>query len=627
MNELGGYVGRFLYIDLSTGDITQEIPHISLLKKFIGGYGVGARVLYEQMNPGADPLGPENILGFVTGPLTGTPAIMASRYCVVGKSPLTGGWGDANSGGFFGPTLKYAGYDAVFFKEISQKPTYLYIDNGQAKLYPADDLWGLDTIKTEDALQARHGADVRVACIGPAGERLSLISAIINDRGRAAGRSGLGAVMGSKLLKAIAVRGDQQPHVANTGMLKTNRNKFLPLFKTDDMSRILNKYGTSGITKAMASIGRAPIKNWSGNFTDEFMNYDGVDGPAFEEYQIKKYACWRCVQACGGIVRWEENSEYHEDHRPEYETLALVGTNCGIDNPIDIMRINELCNRGGLDTISAGACIAFAMECYQNGILTGKDLNGLRLEWGNGDAALRLVESVIERRGLGDVLADGVKRASEKLGQGTETFAIHAGGQELPAHDPRQEQDFGLAYQISPTPGRHTQGGVGARNMPPEHQETFGLDQKLAIENPLAYQARAYALKMSWRNVLNAAGLCSTSMFTLPPSYVPEFIAAVTGWDYDMQECFTTGERIEVIRLLFGLREGYNPLQIQLPKRVMGQPPLQAGPTAGVKVEIDNLRDAYLELMDWDALTAYPGAERLCNLGLSELIGDTLRYE
>ena len=369
---------------------------------------------------------------------------------------------------------------------------YVYVDEGRAELRPADDLWGLDAVETEEALQARHGKDVRVACIGPAGERLALISAIINDRGRAAGRSGLGAVMGSKRLKAIAVRGDTAPSVADADQIQALRKKYLPLFRSNEDAGILRKYGTAGYTKAMASIGRSPIKNWAGSYADDFMDFDAVDGPAVVAYEGKKYACWHCVQACGGIMRWDEDGEAHEDHKPEYETLVLAGTSTGIDDTVAVMHLNELCNRGGLDTISAGSSIAFAMECYEKGLLTDEQLDGLTLEWGNGEAAIALLERIIERRGLGDMLADGVMRAAQKLGQGSEAFAIHSGGQELPAHDPRHEQDFGLAYQMSPTPGRHTQGGVGAKDMPPENQEAFGLDPDLATEDPVAYHAQAY---------------------------------------------------------------------------------------------------------------------------------------
>ena len=622
MTEPGGYVGRFLNIDLSQGKLADERPGESLLRAFIGGYGLGARMLYERMPAGADPLGPDNMLGLITGPLTGTPAVMASRYCAVAKSPLTGGWGDANSGGEFGPALKFAGYDAVFVRGVSQRPVYLFIEDGRPELRLADDLWGLDAVETEEALQARHGSDVRVACIGPAGERLARISCIINDRGRAAGRSGLGAVMGSKRLKAVAVRGDRTPPVVHPDRVKALRGKFLPLFKTGADAEIILRYGTPGYAKALIQIGRTPIKNWGGTYPDDFPNPDAVDGPAVVAYETKKYACWHCNQVCGGIMRWESGGRVFEGHKPEYETVATMGTYCRIDDLEAIMNLNEMCNRAGLDTISAGSTIAFAMECYEHGLFTKDELDGLTLNWGDGEAAIALLQRIIERRGLGDLLADGVWRASQKLGQGSEAFAIHSGGQELPAHDPRHTTDFGLVYQISPTPGRHTQGGVGAADMPPEHRAVYGLAPNLEAEGPLRFHAQAYATVTAWKNVLNAAGLCSFGAITMGPEYVPEFMAAVTGWDFDMAECVQTGERIEVMRLVFGLREGYNPLHTQVAPRAMGYPPQESGPTAGTTVKVEDLRAAYLELMDWHPVTVMPSRVRLAALGLSDLVDD-----
>jgi aldehyde:ferredoxin oxidoreductase len=620
MTELGGYVGRFLRVDLSQGTLTDERPDEGLLRAFIGGYGLGARMLYERMPANADPLGADNILGLITGPLTGTPAIMASRYCAVAKSPLTGGWGDANSGGEFGPALKFAGYDAVFVRGISPQPMYLLIDDGRATLRPADDLWGLDTVETEETLQARHGPDVRVACIGPAGERQSLISCIINDRGRAAGRSGLGAVMGAKRLKAVAVRGSCKPPVVHPDRVKALRSKYLPAFKDGANAEIMRRYGTPGFTKTLTEIGRTPIKNWGGAYPDDYPNPDVVDGPAVVAYEVKKYACWHCNQACGGIVRWESDGQVFEGHKPEYETLATLGTYCGIQDLKATMSMNETCNRAGLDTISAGATIAFAMECYEHGLFTADQLDGLTLDWGDGEAAAALLQRMVERRGLGELLADGTWRASQALGQGSEAFAIHSGGQELPAHDPRHTLDFGLVYQVSPTPGRHTQGGVGAVDMPPEHRAIYGLDAGPEAGDPLRFHARAYAAVTASSNVLNAAGLCSFGTMTMSPEYVPEFIAAVTGWDLDMAECVRTGERIEVMRHLVGLREGYNPLQTRVAPRAMGRPPQEKGPTAGVTVDVDELRAAYLELLEWHPVTAMPSRSRLAALGLGELV-------
>jgi len=619
MTEPGGYVGRFLHVDLSQGKLTDEYPAESLLRTFIGGYGLGARILYEHVPAGADPLGPDNMLGFVTGPLTGTPALMGCRYCVVAKSPLTGGWGDANSGGYFGPALKFAGYDAVFVRGASPQPVYLLIDDGQAELRPADDLWGLDCVETEEALQARHGSDVRVTCIGPAGERLSLISCIINDQGRAAGRSGLGAVMGSKQLKAVVVRGKRTPAVVHPDRVKELRKKYLPRFRTRPAAQIMSRYGSAGETVGLIEIGRTPIKNWRGAYPDDFPNLDAIDGPAMNASEVRKYGCWHCPLVCGGIVQWESDGQVFEGHKPEYETIATFGTYCEIEDAEAITKMNTMCNRAGLDTISAGAAIAFSMECYEQDLLTPDELDGLTLNWGDGEAAIALLQRIVERRGLGNLLADGVWRASQKLGQGSEAFAIHAGGQELPAHDPRQLPYIGFAYQISPTPGRHTQGGAGAANMSPEQRAIYGLDPDLEAEHPIRSHAQAYAALTAWNNVMNAAGLCSCGGYGMGPEHVPEFIAAVTGWDFDMAECLRTGERIEVMRLVFGLREGYNPLHTQVTARAMGRPPLQAGPNAGVMVDVEGLQDAYLEFMEWDPVTATPGRSRLAALGLGDV--------
>ncbi len=619
MVELGGYVGRLLHVDLGRGELTAERPDEALLRSFIGGYGLGARILYECMPAGADPLGPDNILGFVTGPLTGTPALLSGRFCVVGKSPLTGTWGDANSGGKFGPGLKFAGYDALFVSGVSEEPVYLLIEEGQATLRSAEDLWGLDCIETEEMLKERHGKGTEVACIGPPGERLALISCIITDRGRAAGRSGLGAVMGSKRLKAVAVLGTQKPAVMNQERVKELRAEHLPALRSG-AGEALHTYGTAAFTQMQTTIGRTPIKNWAGWYPDDFPNAQALDGPALSRFEKRKYACWGCGVGCGAELEWQEDGRTFRDHRPEYETLAAFGTYCAIDDLRAVMRMNEICNRNGLDTISAGATIAFSMECYENGVFTQDELDGLKLEWGDGRAATELLRRMVERRGLGDVLADGVRCASERLDRGSEAYAIHAGGQELPAHDPRHASAYGLLYQMSPTPGRHTQGGMLSDELPPEMLAALGVDPNLQDKDPLRYKAQAYAAGTAWLNVLNAAGLCQMGLLLMGFDHVPQYVAAVTGWEFDMAECLEAGERIEVMRHLFGLREGHNPLEVEVPSRVLGRPPLESGPTAGVTLELDELRSAYLRIVDWDPKTAMPSGARLARLGLDGLV-------
>jgi aldehyde:ferredoxin oxidoreductase len=623
MAQVGGYVGRLLHVDLSSGDVEDERPPESMLRSYLGGYGVGARVLFDCSPAGADPLGPDNVLGLVTGPLTGTPTLMGGRFCVVGKSPLTGGWGDANCGGRFGPGLKFAGYDAVFATGVSDDPVYLLIEDGHPVLCSADDLWGLDTVETQQALQERHGKDTQVACIGPAAERLSLFSCVITDGGRAAGRSGLGAVMGAKRLKGVAVRGRVRPAVARPEQIKELRGRYLPAAKVG-LGGLLSRMGTAAITADLISIGRTPIRNWAGSYPDHYPDAESVSGPKLTPYEVRNYGCWGCPVACGSIVQWQSRGEQHEGHKPEYETLAACGTYCGIADVASIMNLNEICNRAGMDTISAGATIAFAMECYENGILTKADLEGLELEWGDGDAAVALLNMIVDRRGVGDLLADGVRRASQRLGKDSEQFAIHAGGQELPAHDPRQVKELALQYQTSPTPGRHTQGGGWVGLMPPEVLQVFGLDLAMHSEDPLLFRTLGYRALMAWRNVVQASGVCFMGNDVFGPQYLRDFIAAVVGWDLDMAECLEIGERIEVVRHLFGLREGVNPLRIEVAPRATGHPPLNSGPVAGVTVDVENLRSAYLRVMDWDPETALPSRDRLRALGLEELAASML---
>ena len=396
----GGYMGKMLWVDLSQGKLQEEEIDEKLCRKFLGGYGLGARILFSRMKMGANPLGPDNILGIITGPLTGTPAIGGSRYTVVGKSPLTGGWGDANSGGFFGPKLKFAGYDAVFFIGISPKPVYLVIDNGKAHLKDADHLWGKDTYETEDLLKDELGKDVEALCIGPSGEKVSLIASVMNNKGRAAARSGLGAVMGSKKLKALAVKGNMKVPLADEQKIKELRKKHLG--ELSGHVTMLKQYGTPAIMVRLAKAGDSPIKNWAGVTAVDFPNVEAIGGDEVIKRQEKRYACYRCPIGCGGHMQ-EGTGEYKYEagaHKPEYETLAMFGSNCLNDNLESIIKVNDICNRYGLDTISAGASIAMAIECYENGIITKEDTEGLELTWGNHRAIVEMTEKLARRKAL-----------------------------------------------------------------------------------------------------------------------------------------------------------------------------------------------------------------------------------
>ena len=586
-------MGKILFVNLSTGEIRVETPEESLYHDFIGGYGIGARILYSRQRGGVEPLGPENTLALVTGPLTGTPATVGTRYTAMAKSPLTGGWGDANSGGYFGPHLKFAGYDAVFLTGMADKPVYLFINNGKAELRDARYLWGKDTYETEDRLKADLGETTEIVCIGPSGEKLSFISCIVTRKGAVAGRSGLGAVMGSKKLKAVAVRGTQKVPMADIEKADRLRKEHIADLRAAPDWERRKKYGTSTGGARSAHSGDSPVKNWSGIGTIDFPDASGLSGDAAIANLERRGGCWRCPITCEGRLK-EGSGEYKYPagtRRPEYETQASFGTMCLNNNTESIAMANHVCNSHGLDTISAGCTIAFAIECYENGLITRGDTGGIELAWGNHRAIIAMAVKMAKREGLGDILADGVKVAAEKIGRGADQYAIHIGGQELGMHDPklrRSSQPSAARYQMDATSGRHTAG--------------FG---------PSGFMGK----------VINAAGLCSFGGFRGDASnkYIIGFMNAVTGWEWSTEELERVGERIANMRHVFNLREGLNPLQLKVNPRIIGNPPQKEGPLAGATADIEAQVYWNLGALDWDGVTTKPSKKKLLELGLDDV--------
>ena len=617
-----GYMGKILNVDLSTGQLTDEVLDEALCRDFLGGYGIGAKLLYDRMKPGVDPLGPDNLLGLFTGPLTGSPSIEGNRFVVVCKSPLTDTWGDANCGGTWGPHLKFAGYDGVLVKGASEKPVYVYIENGKAELRDAESLWGKDTNETEDILKEAHGYTkgskgkaVEVACIGPAGEQLSLLAAIINDKGRAAGRSGVGAVMGSKKLKAIVVSGKAEVPLFDAEKCKDLRKLYMK--RTGPAYELFKNYGTIGITGDSAMTGDSPVKNWGGSGPVDFPTAAvKFEADTLIAYQDKKYGCWRCTMACGGHMSVKEDGPYKgvAHHKVEYETAAAWGTMTLMDKFPPLVKINEMCNKLGFDTIGTGCTAAFAVECYENGILTKEDTDGLELTWNNGEALVALLEKMGKREGIGDLLADGVRKAAAKIGKGSEQYAIHIHGSEVPMHDPKFMPGLATTYKMDATPARHTQGHV---DMPPVLDDWPEHDK-------YAYAGKGEAHKQCSEliHVVNAAGVCMFAYLAYDWNFVPEFLSAVTGWKIDTAECNRIGERIANIRHAFNLREGLNPIQFDVPKRLLGDPPQTGGNVRNITVDIDTQVRDYCAAMDWDPQTAVPSKDRLLSLGLDKVAAD-----
>lgn len=622
---VGGYVGRIGFVDLSSGEVFDEVLEDHLCRDFIGGYGIGARVLFERQPKGIDPLGPENTLGFTTGPLTGTKTPTGGRYMAVCKSPLTGGWGDANAGGYFGSALKAAGWDAVFVRGQAPGPRYVLVTNQRIEVRDAGHLWGKDTALTEETLRRELGGSrLRVACIGEASERLSLISGIVNDRGRVAARSGVGAVMGSKRLKAVAVIGKGRVPVARQDRLNELRRKFADTVRNSSgFPRTLVEHGTCGITGPLLSAGGTPVKNWLLAGEQAFpTSFRITDPEEMVRYQVRKYGCGSCPIACGGILEVQGGPyPVKEAHKPEYETLSAFGTMCLNDDLPSIIKLNDMCNRSGLDTISAGTVIAFAMECYEHGVITRREADGIELSWGNKDAMVALLEKIIRREGIGDILADGVKVASRKIGRGAEAYAMHVGGQEPGFHNALFLPGRATGLVADPTPGRHTatpmsriDAGVGGLGPYPELH--FGKHEQYEYKN----KGPASAVASCYLQVGTCSGVCLFPLVFFGDYPLLDYLGAVTGWEVDVKEALETGHRIQTLRQCFTLREVSNPEEVTLPPRLAGIPPKTEGPLAGITIDAESLVKEYRKAMGWEEQKGLPLDATLERLGLKKLV-------
>ncbi len=659
-----GYMGKIMWVDLTSKKISYEDIPDEIYEKFLSGYGLAAKILYDRIPPGADAMGPDNILAFMSGLLTGTGSVFTGRWMACAKSPLTGGWGDANCGGDLSPAIKKAGVDGIFFTGRSDKPVYLAVDDKKVELKDAAGVWGQDTCDTEDTIRKELGDDkgqFKIACIGPAGEKLSLIAGISNDKGRYAGRSGLGAVMGSKKLKALAVKGKAKIETQNPDRIKELTKKYnKSLDRADFMMKVLGnrllrivgivtragstmmanpgdlyrlllkKYGTMGITAMSAENGDSPVKNWGGAGYKDFPldRSSKFSDDALLKYQVKKYGCYSCPVRCGGIMSVKDGPyPIEETHKPEYETLCVFGTSCLIDDTQALIKVNDMVNRGGMDTISCGGAVAFAIECYESGILSKEDTGGLELKWGNTDAMLKLVEKMIKREGIGDLLADGVKVAAKKLGKGSEKFAIHAGGQELPMHDPKFDPGQMTSYENEPTPGRHTiacftyQDLIKVERFFTDADSTKLVATKKALREPGA-RMKNQVLDSKLMQIANGVGMCLFGLQCGPRNPIFEWLNAATGWTKTPDEYLAVAERIETMRHSFNIREGIKPGDFKMTGRVRGEPPLTYGPHKNVTLNSDETRRIFYEAYGWDPVSGKPRKEVLEKLGLTEVSKD-----
>lgn len=617
------YTGKMLRVDLSTGTVLEENIREEWAKKFIGGAGLATRYLYEEMPKGADPLGAENPLIFMTGPLTGTASASASRYSVVAKSPLTGIWGHGNSGGSFGPALKQSGYDGIVFHGQSPKPVYLRIVNGEPELCDARGLWGKTVPETEDSIQKGSSQKMTIASIGPGGENLVRYAAIINNRHRAIGRCGLGAVMGAKRLKAVACSGKTQIALADPGLFREIARKQFDLLNESVLKVGFESFGTNMVSDMVNIRGGYPTRNWQRGV---FEQIEEVNGQALtDKVFVKGVSCFACPIACGRGTEikggaWKGNS----GEGPEYETTNTFGAMCDISDLNAITMANYLCNEYGLDTISAGATIAFAMECYEKGILNKAGAGGVELKFGDENLIVDLIHKIARREGIGDLLAEGTRRVSERLGRGSEHFAMHVKGLELPAYDPRAAKITGLGYVTANRGGDHVTAYVQG---PTFIDMPFVVVEDSKIEDPFVANPKEARVVVDLENALtmfDCIGACKFMGILLPAEEYVNLLDAATGWKFGVDDFRKSGERIYNLMRMFCAREGITREADTLPRRLM-EDPLPEGPAKGMVIDrdtIEMLKDAYYEIRGWDKETGNPTFQKLRDLELDDLAED-----
>ncbi len=596
-----GYNGKVLRINLKQKSVIVEALDLEKAKKFIGGRGLGTKMFMDEVDPRVDALSPENKLLIVTGPLTGTTAPTGGRYMVVTKSPLSGTIASSNSGGHWGAELKAAGFDAIIVEDKSATPVYITIEDDKVEIKDAAMLWGKVVSETTDLLKQEMPDKARILTIGPAGEQLSRMAAIMNDYDRAAGRSGVGAVMGSKNLKAIAVKGSGKTQIFNEEKLKATNSICLKNIKENGVTGAgLPTYGTAVLVNIINENGVLPTNNFQSAVFDKA---DDISGEAMtNNYLIRKNPCYRCPIACGRWVKIEDMGI--EVGGPEYETMWAFGSDCGVDDIVAIFKANYWCNEYGLDTISVGATIAAAMELYQKGYIKEAELNGTPLEFGNKEAVVEWTKKIGKAEGLGAKMAEGSFRLCEAYGAPELSMSVKK--LELPAYDPRGIQGHGLQYATSNRGGCHVRGYMISPEILgiPEKLDRFSLDGK----------AQWVKIFQDLTAVIDSLGLCLFTSFAMGAEIYADLYNAACGTEHDVESLLEAGERIYNIERLFNIQAGIDPAQDTLPKRLLEEP-IPEGPSKGNVHRLSELLPEYYASRGWDKV-GIPTSERLTKLGL-----------
>jgi len=634
-----GYNGRILRVNLFKEKFDVDENDELFYRRYLGGRGIAAYYLLRELKRDVDPLGPDNLLIFASSVIGGAPIPGASRYTVAAKSALTYGYGEAEAGGFWGPELKFAGYDAVVISGRASSPLYLWIHDGKSELRDASRLWGKTTGETQDIVREELGDRlIRVAGIGPAGEKLVRFACVLNELNRANGRTGMGAVMGSKNLKAIAVRGHTRISMKDPDTVNAIAKYFAADYMNNLEGRQLHDYGTPGYVLPNQEAGMLPTRNF---LESQIENAESISGERMkEEMVVRAEGCYSCPQSCKKAVAFDRPYKVEARYGgPEYETIAALGSCCGITDLHAVAKGNELCNKYGLDTMSAGVVISFAMECYERGILTKADLDGVDMRFGNAEAMVESIERIAYRKGYGDLLAEGAMRAAKRIGKGSEKFAMHVKGMELPQHEVRGKVGCALAFAVAPQ---------GADHLQHEHDGVFdptlaGYDAKdkaaslyfiaqsgaLGINQPVLSldfspkKIRLFTYLQHWWSLFNMLGLCIFAYVpvrSLKAQHVVDSTRAVTGWETSLWELMKAGERGTTMTRVFNLREGFGRKDDYVPERFYD--PLPSGPLKGKRIDKQDFENAltlYYEMMGWDSKDGVPTRGRLEELELGWL--------
>lgn len=617
----GAFTGKFLRVDLTEGTTeVEEIPEL-ISRMYLGGSAMAAYLLLREVKPGIDPLGPDNVLVFTACLANGSPLSGTNRFTAAAKSPLTGGYGEGEAGGWWGPELKFAGFDGIIVTGQSPRPVYLWIVDGKAELRDGAHLWGKLSGEVQDILTAETDNRARVLQCGIAGERGVRMANIVNELKHFNGRTGLGAVMGSKRLRAIAVRGHAKLEPKDPPSLQAILKWFREQYNRD--SDTLHKFGTSRGLMVLNTDGMLPTRNFQ---QGQFEHAKEISGQTMAETILEdEGTCFACAVACKREVNVPELGVTPKYGGPEYETIASGGSVCGIGDIKAIAKFHQFCGEYVMDTISVGMTISFAMECFENGILTKADTDGIELRFGNTDALLAMTEKIGKREGFGSVLADGAKRAAERIGRGAERFALTVKGQEIPLHDPRGKQGLSLAYATAPVGADHVRAPhdpvyEGFHPSGAHALEPLGLCEPLPRLELSPRKVRAYYYAQHWWAMCSSVGVCSLAaapINILSITQVVNLVRALTGWDTSLWELLKVAERGSALARVFNCREGFTAKDDQVPKRL--HEALTSGPLKDVRIDPDQFARAlrlYHEMEGWNPEDGWPAFAKLAELGI-----------